>query len=320
MDTAFSYQGRLSDAGIPAAGDYDFRFLLYTADVGGSQVGPILYGDDTQVIDGFFTIYLDFGAGVFDGTDLWLEVSVRNGGSTGSYTPLAPRQSILPSPYSLYSARITWDFIEGMPPDFADGVDDDTTYAAGNQLDLVGDTFDVVEGSGSGLDADTVDGQDSAAFAPSFAAGDGLDLAGGILSVDATDFNTTPQTAQSSSSPAVDSTSWITLHSDSITAPPVAGRVVAIASTESRCVDCPGGDSGAIYFGLTTSSTGTPSSWSRMYTGSDSGVIYTESTVFQVYSVAADSQTTVYLRSRSESSDDYFFVYSPRILLFFVPN
>ena len=63
LDTAFSYQGRLSDAGSPANGDYDFQFILYTAEIGGSQVGPVLYGDDVQVIDGFFTVYLDFGAG-----------------------------------------------------------------------------------------------------------------------------------------------------------------------------------------------------------------------------------------------------------------
>ena len=37
--------------------------------------------------------------------------------------------------------------------------DDDTTYAAGNQLGLAGTTFNVLEGSGSGLDADLLDGQ-----------------------------------------------------------------------------------------------------------------------------------------------------------------
>jgi hypothetical protein len=36
--------------------------------------------------------------------------------------------------------------------------DDNTTYAAGNQLSLEGTTFNVVEGSGSGLDADLLDG------------------------------------------------------------------------------------------------------------------------------------------------------------------
>jgi hypothetical protein len=36
--------------------------------------------------------------------------------------------------------------------------DDNTTYTAGNQLSLAGTTFNVVEGAGSGLDADLLDG------------------------------------------------------------------------------------------------------------------------------------------------------------------
>jgi len=103
LDTAFSYQGRLMDAGSPANDDYDFQFILYDAVIGGSQVGPISYVDDTAVADGFFTAHLDFGTGVFAGTDLWLEVSVRDGSSTGSYTPLAPRQPLTAAPHSLFA-------------------------------------------------------------------------------------------------------------------------------------------------------------------------------------------------------------------------
>ena len=46
-------------------------------------------------------------------------------------------------------------------------VDDGTTYSAGNQLDLVGTTFNVLEGSGSGLDADTLDSHNTDYFATS---------------------------------------------------------------------------------------------------------------------------------------------------------
>jgi hypothetical protein len=42
--------------------------------------------------------------------------------------------------------------------------DQDTQYQAGNQLQLSSTTFDVVEGSGSGLDADLLDGLDSTDF------------------------------------------------------------------------------------------------------------------------------------------------------------
>jgi hypothetical protein len=53
---------------------------------------------------------------------------------------------------------IAWSRLASIPAGLADGVDNDTTYAAGNQLQLVGTQFNVLEGSGSGLDSDTLDG------------------------------------------------------------------------------------------------------------------------------------------------------------------
>jgi hypothetical protein len=40
--TAFTYQGRLNDGGVPAGGNYDLRFALYDALIGGSIVGTQL--------------------------------------------------------------------------------------------------------------------------------------------------------------------------------------------------------------------------------------------------------------------------------------
>jgi hypothetical protein len=45
--------------------------------------------------------------------------------------------------------------------------DEGTTYSAGNQLNLVGTEFNVLEGSGSGLDADTLDSHNTDYFATS---------------------------------------------------------------------------------------------------------------------------------------------------------
>jgi hypothetical protein len=42
LGTAFTYQGRLTDAGSPGSGTYDFQFILYDSAVGGSQVGPVV--------------------------------------------------------------------------------------------------------------------------------------------------------------------------------------------------------------------------------------------------------------------------------------
>ncbi len=54
--------------------------------------------------DGLFTVALDFGD-VFDGTPLWLRVSVRPAG-VGNYTVLSPRQALTPAPYAIYAAQV----------------------------------------------------------------------------------------------------------------------------------------------------------------------------------------------------------------------
>ncbi|MBL9175312.1 MAG: collagen-like protein [Verrucomicrobiales bacterium] len=98
----FTYQGRLSDAGVPAAGTYDLRFILYNAEAGGSQVGELLTLPGVVVVDGAFTVLLDFGAGVFDGTARWIEVAVRKTG-VGNFAVLSPRQAVTPAPYAQFA-------------------------------------------------------------------------------------------------------------------------------------------------------------------------------------------------------------------------
>ncbi len=102
LGTEFTYQGVLSDAGAPASGIFDFRFFLYNADAGGSQVGPVVLIEDLTVTDGRIATQLDFGS-VFDGTALWLEVGVRDGGLPGAYTVLSPRQELTAAPFAQHS-------------------------------------------------------------------------------------------------------------------------------------------------------------------------------------------------------------------------
>ena len=138
VGTAFTYQGRLTDAGSPANGSYDLQFALFDAAGGGTQVGPTVTREDAVVTGGLFTVSLDFGA-VFTGSRRWLEVAVRPGTSTGAYTPLAGRQELTPSPNALFSSVAPWAGISGKPAGFADDVDNDsggdiTAVAAGTGL------------------------------------------------------------------------------------------------------------------------------------------------------------------------------------------
>jgi hypothetical protein len=103
--TAFTYQGKLSDNGNPASGQYDFQFKLFdTATVDtGTQQGSAVTVLNVTVTAGSFTVQLDFGAVVFPGTERYLEISLRPA-SSGSFTMLSPRQAVTSTPYALRSA------------------------------------------------------------------------------------------------------------------------------------------------------------------------------------------------------------------------
>ncbi len=103
IGTAFTYQGRLTDADDPANGTYDFRFVVYDAAIGGSQVGDIVIQEDVTVTGGFFAVELDCGSAVFTGDPRYLEIGVRAGDSTGGFTLLSPRQPLLPTPYAMHA-------------------------------------------------------------------------------------------------------------------------------------------------------------------------------------------------------------------------
>ena len=79
VGTAFTYQGTLTDGGLPADGQYDFQFEVYDDAGAGSQVGNTVILEDVQVTVDRFTVIIDFGAGVFDGGARWLEIGVRAG-------------------------------------------------------------------------------------------------------------------------------------------------------------------------------------------------------------------------------------------------
>lgn len=103
--TAFTYQGQLVNQGVPAEGVHDLRFELFDqASDGASQSGFVVV-EDVMVSNGLFSTQIDFGA-AFDGTPVWLEVSVRPGASSGAFSTLTPRQPITPSPMALDASTL----------------------------------------------------------------------------------------------------------------------------------------------------------------------------------------------------------------------
>ena len=154
VGTAFTYQGRLTDAGSPANGAYDFEFRLYDAASGGSQVGSTVPLADVIVSNGLFTVQLDFGAAAFTGDARWLEIQVRAGASSGSYTALSPLQALTAAPYAL-SLR---------PGAAVDGATGDTilTLSGGSVGLSASGLSSGVYGQGVGADSDGVYGYSTA--------------------------------------------------------------------------------------------------------------------------------------------------------------
>src|ERR1017187_8010911 len=66
--TAFTYNGKLNAGGGPANGSYDLSFTLFPASSGGPQAAAPATNTATAVSNGLFTVTLDFGTGVFNGT------------------------------------------------------------------------------------------------------------------------------------------------------------------------------------------------------------------------------------------------------------
>ncbi len=104
LTDSITYQGLLKQSGSPVDGDADFEFRLFDGAGGGaSQVGSTIALNAVALGEGVFTVNLDFGAGMFEGSERWLEIAVRFPAGGGGYTTLTPRQRVTPAPYALFA-------------------------------------------------------------------------------------------------------------------------------------------------------------------------------------------------------------------------
>lgn len=109
VGTAFTYQGQLKQGGTPVNGDFDFRFTLMST---GVPVGLPFCVQQLAVANGLFTVDLDFGLAVLDGSALDLQIEVKTfepGGFVdcnshtlpNPFTTLTPIQPITATPYAV---------------------------------------------------------------------------------------------------------------------------------------------------------------------------------------------------------------------------
>lgn len=100
---AFTYQGQLKQDGLPFTGTVDLKITLWDDPVINMPVPPIRDRLGVQVIDGLFTVSLDFPASSFTSAR-WVGIQVRNpAGSANPYVTLNPRQPVAAAPLAMYA-------------------------------------------------------------------------------------------------------------------------------------------------------------------------------------------------------------------------
>src|SRR5579863_1300610 len=100
--TAFTYQGRLNNNGSAAGGNFDFQFNLFADAAGTQPVGSAFSTNNIPVSGGLFITTVNFGAGIFTGSNYFIQISVRtNTGGTGTFTALTPLQPVTAVPYAI---------------------------------------------------------------------------------------------------------------------------------------------------------------------------------------------------------------------------
>jgi hypothetical protein len=111
LGRSFTYQGQLSQSGVPVDGTVTLRFSLWDAagtgdpPTGGTQVGNVQTLTNVPVSAGVFSVALnggdEFGAQAFNGEARWLQVAVCADSTCGATTVLGPRQALTGAPYAL---------------------------------------------------------------------------------------------------------------------------------------------------------------------------------------------------------------------------
>src|SRR6266566_1546273 len=145
--TAFTYQGRLQNNGSPSSGTYNLAFWLFNTSNGGSAVAGPVITNGVIVSNGLFTVQIDFGPAVFTGAANWLQIGVETN-LASSFTTLAPRQQLTPSPYAIFAESA--GIANGTVVRSLNGFSDTVNLSAGSNV--------LITTSGNGLQISSISG------------------------------------------------------------------------------------------------------------------------------------------------------------------
>ena len=154
LASPFTFQGFLEQSGTPINGSANLAFRLFDAASGGNQLGSTVNANAYPVLDGVFTIDLNFAGVAFADANRWLQVDVNG-------TPMGPRIEVLPAPLASSTRGLQGRTVSAAAPSngqvlkwngsvWAPAADNGgITYEAGAGLSLTGNTF-AVDFGGSG--------------------------------------------------------------------------------------------------------------------------------------------------------------------------
>lgn len=183
-----NYQGMLTDnTGTPLNGTYLVSFYLYQVETEGTS----LWEEESQTIEvnnGIFSVQIGsanpLSINAFDYEALYLEVAIANNDGS-SYEILSPRQRLTTVAYAFNSEQLNGNTLADLDARYVnvgqsgiitsamiqDGqvsswdIADNSVTATDLQTGAVLTDILKEDGSGSGLDADLIDGHDSSEFA-----------------------------------------------------------------------------------------------------------------------------------------------------------
>jgi trimeric autotransporter adhesin len=106
QSSLFTYQGTLNTNGLPYSGSAEFQFTLWDAATNGNSVATNNPASIiATVVNGLFTVTLDFGITPFNGDPRFLQTDVRT--TIGPFTTLTPRQPLTATPYAMRALNLT---------------------------------------------------------------------------------------------------------------------------------------------------------------------------------------------------------------------
>ena len=97
-DTTFTFQGELKQHGTPANGAFNITLSLWDSASGGIQIGTADVNVGVPVVDGKFTVDVDFGATPFEDSR-WMSIVVNG-------VALTPRTPITHAPYAIQTRGV----------------------------------------------------------------------------------------------------------------------------------------------------------------------------------------------------------------------